>query len=203
MIEGRLAQANGRLKISNVGVSIEVKGNRLYLRATLPPKPDSGKEKPFQQRLTRGYHANPAGLKLQGGFIQEKNCLDSLFFRWCSSKTVSIWTKQSGFWIFLLVYETTLPCWFETGKQEARKLGVLLDCREFSWKPYLTASAVNSTLDHSQLVPNHSPWINIRANRKSPLKRTEPEFQPRSMGFERWARNFRSGRLLPEVQDLS
>ncbi len=63
MIEGRLAQANGRLKISNVGVSIEVKGSPLYLRATLPPKPDSGKET-FQQRLTLGYHANPAGLKL-------------------------------------------------------------------------------------------------------------------------------------------
>jgi hypothetical protein len=64
MIEGRLAQANGRLKASNVGVSIEVKGNRLYLRSTFPPKPDSDREKSSQQRLTLGYHANPAGLKL-------------------------------------------------------------------------------------------------------------------------------------------
>ncbi len=92
MIEGRLAQANGRLKASNVGVSIEIKGNRLYLRSTFPPKPGSDREKPSQQRLTLGYHSNPAGLKL--------------------------------------------------AEQEARKVGALLDCREFSWQPYLTASII-------------------------------------------------------------
>ncbi|PSB18419.1 integrase [Phormidesmis priestleyi ULC007] len=92
MMNGRLAQANGRLKASNVGVSIEAMGNRLYLRSTFPPKPDSGREKPSQQRLTLGYHANPAGLKL--------------------------------------------------AEQEARKVGALLDCREFSWKPYLKLSAI-------------------------------------------------------------
>ena len=83
MIEGRLAQANGRLKASNVGVSIETRGNRLHLRATFPPKPDSDKEKSSQQRLMLGFHANPAGLKL--------------------------------------------------AEQEARKVGALLDCRQFSW----------------------------------------------------------------------
>ncbi len=35
-MEGRISQANGRLKAARVGVSIEAKGNRLYLRATFP-----------------------------------------------------------------------------------------------------------------------------------------------------------------------
>lgn len=64
MIEGRLKQANGRLKAARIGVSIEVKGNRLYLRSTFPPRPNSQKEQSYQQRLALGYHANPAGLKL-------------------------------------------------------------------------------------------------------------------------------------------
>ena len=63
MIEGRLARDNGRLKVSNVGVRIEARGNRLHLGAKFPSKPDSDKEKPSQPGLL-GYHANPAGLKL-------------------------------------------------------------------------------------------------------------------------------------------
>lgn len=51
MFEGRLAQANGRLSVANVGASIGVKGNRLYLRSTFPPRPSSSKEQPYQQRL--------------------------------------------------------------------------------------------------------------------------------------------------------
>lgn len=64
MFEGKLAQANGRLKSAKTGVTIEARGNRLCLRAVLPPKPGSSVLKPSQQRLTLGYHANPAGLKL-------------------------------------------------------------------------------------------------------------------------------------------
>jgi len=64
MIEGKLSQANGRLRAANVGVTIRQKGNHLYLRATLPPRPGSDRVQPFQQRIALGYHANPAGLKL-------------------------------------------------------------------------------------------------------------------------------------------
>lgn len=63
MIEGKISQANGRLKAARIGVTIGVKGNRLYLRATFPPRPGSTKERPFQQRLFPGFHANPAGVK--------------------------------------------------------------------------------------------------------------------------------------------
>ncbi|NJO50228.1 MAG: site-specific integrase [Leptolyngbyaceae cyanobacterium RM2_2_4] len=86
-IAGRVAQANGRLKAANTGVTIEVKGNRFVLRATLPPKPGSKSQRPYQQRIFLSYHANPAGLKL--------------------------------------------------AEQEARKVGALLDCKQFDWQPYV------------------------------------------------------------------
>ncbi len=62
--EGRLKQANSRLRLGRCGVSIEVAGKRLCLRGTLPPRPGSSKAGPYQQRLFLGHHANPAGLKL-------------------------------------------------------------------------------------------------------------------------------------------
>lgn len=63
-IEGKIAQANGRLKNAKVGVTISKVGDRLYLRSTFPPKPGSEKEKPYQQRIATNLHANPLGLKL-------------------------------------------------------------------------------------------------------------------------------------------
>lgn len=63
-IDGRIAQANGRLKAAKVGAAIARVGDRLTIRATLPPKPDSDKDRPYQQRLFLGYHANPTGVKL-------------------------------------------------------------------------------------------------------------------------------------------
>jgi integrase len=63
-IDGKIAQANGRLKAANVGVTIERNHNRLYLRATFPPRPTSNRIAPHQQRLALGIHANPAGASL-------------------------------------------------------------------------------------------------------------------------------------------
>ncbi len=61
-IQGRVNQANGRLKSANIGVKIEKHGNRLFLRATLPPKPDSSKRQLHQQRIALGIYANPKGV---------------------------------------------------------------------------------------------------------------------------------------------
>jgi integrase len=63
-INGKIAQANGRLKASSIGITIELRGDRLWLRGTLPPKPDSHRQTPYQQRISLGYHANAQGLKL-------------------------------------------------------------------------------------------------------------------------------------------
>lgn len=54
---------NNRLKVGKIGVSVEQRGDRLYLVATLPPKPGSGKIRPYQQRIALGIRANPAGFK--------------------------------------------------------------------------------------------------------------------------------------------
>lgn len=86
-IDGRIAQANGRLKSAKVGIAIARQGDRLYLRGTFPPKPDSDKKIAYQQRLALGIHANPLGIK--------------------------------------------------NAEAEARKVGALIDCKEFSWHPYL------------------------------------------------------------------
>jgi integrase len=94
-IDGRIAQANGRLKSAKVGIAIVRQGDRLYLRGTFPPKPDSDKKAPYQQRLALGFHANPLGVK--------------------------------------------------NAEAEARKIGALLDCKEFEWLPYLKISAPSVT----------------------------------------------------------
>ncbi len=63
MIDGRLNQANGRLRSAKTGVAIEQINNRLYLVATPPPKPRSLKANSHQQRIALGIYANIAGVQ--------------------------------------------------------------------------------------------------------------------------------------------
>jgi integrase len=58
-----LKAANADLRRLRSGVAIRRRGDRLSLRATLPPKPDSGKAEPWQQDISLKIYANPAGLK--------------------------------------------------------------------------------------------------------------------------------------------
>jgi integrase len=67
---------NERLKAGKIGVKVEARGDRLSLRATLPPKPGTGKSKPHQQYIALGTYDNPAGLqraeaeaKIVGGLL--------------------------------------------------------------------------------------------------------------------------------------
>lgn len=61
--EERLKQVNVRLKSARIGVTVFFKGNRLYLRATLPPKPGIDRERPYQQDLSLGIYASDEGIK--------------------------------------------------------------------------------------------------------------------------------------------
>ncbi|MEH1790119.1 MAG: hypothetical protein V7L23_32280 [Nostoc sp.] len=63
MIEQRIKEANGRLKNNYCGLRIEQIGGRLYLRGTLPPKPLSGKNKPYRQRISAA-NSNQDGVKI-------------------------------------------------------------------------------------------------------------------------------------------
>lgn len=58
-----LEAVNGRLKASSAGLTVMKRGDRLYLRGTLPPKPGSTKSKPHQQEISLKIYANPAGLE--------------------------------------------------------------------------------------------------------------------------------------------
>jgi integrase len=54
---------NDRLRAANIGINVLLKGSRLYLQATFPPKPNSPKNFPHQQTLSLGIYANSAGIK--------------------------------------------------------------------------------------------------------------------------------------------
>ena len=58
-----LSLINARLKADRVGVSVQERGNRLALVATLPPRPGSTKDRPYQQRISLGIYASVAGLR--------------------------------------------------------------------------------------------------------------------------------------------
>ncbi|MCC5622698.1 integrase [Nostoc sp. CHAB 5715] len=67
---------NERLKLAKIGVRVHQRGDRLSLRATLPPKPGSNKTNAHQQHIALGIYANPAGLqraeaeaKIVGGLL--------------------------------------------------------------------------------------------------------------------------------------
>ncbi|AFY61269.1 site-specific integrase [Synechococcus sp. PCC 6312] len=58
----QLDQANARLKVARLGVQIEQRGQKLNLRGIFPPKPESHRLVPHQQRLSLGLPATPPGL---------------------------------------------------------------------------------------------------------------------------------------------
>ncbi|MCU0550619.1 MAG: site-specific integrase [Leptolyngbya sp. Prado105] len=62
-LDARIVQTNQRLKAAQFGLQIERRGVKLALRGTLPPRPGSSKLRPYQQRLSLGIPATPAGLK--------------------------------------------------------------------------------------------------------------------------------------------
>jgi hypothetical protein len=51
------------LKAAKLGIRVAQRGDRLSLRATFPPRPDSNKAKPYQQYLPLEVYANPSGFK--------------------------------------------------------------------------------------------------------------------------------------------
>lgn len=84
----KIQQTNQRLKDALVRVRIEQIGKKLYLQATLPPKPHVQEVGNFQQRISLNLSATPAGIAI--------------------------------------------------AEKEARKVGALLECKQFDWNPYLT-----------------------------------------------------------------
>lgn len=62
-IDTRINQTNERLKVAQMGLQIERRGNKLSVRGILPPRPNSPRLNPHQQRISLGLPATPTGLK--------------------------------------------------------------------------------------------------------------------------------------------
>lgn len=95
-----LEKLNDRLKAAKIGVTVRCRGNRLYLRATLPPQPGETEWK--QRDIALGSYANPVGLKraeaeawkLSGQLaFKEFNWNDWLKPKKPASDTVSAWVE--------------------------------------------------------------------------------------------------------------
>lgn len=62
-LDSRLNTVNQRLRLAQMGVVIERRGHKLSLRGTFPPRPESDRLKPYQQRLSLNLPATLEGLK--------------------------------------------------------------------------------------------------------------------------------------------
>jgi integrase len=97
----RITKANDRLKAAKIGVAIELRSNRLCLRATLPPKPGKAGD-PHQQRISLGIFANFEGLKFAeseakvvGGLLaQGRFDWDSYLKIDCPLETITCWIEK-------------------------------------------------------------------------------------------------------------
>lgn len=103
--EQELKIVNQRLKDRKLGVTIRQRGNRLYVRAIFPPKPNSQKTDDYQQDIALGFKAQKAGLR-----SAEKKAADISFelagktFDWSNylirpiksnaDKTVAEWSAE-------------------------------------------------------------------------------------------------------------
>jgi len=62
-LDDQIAQVNHRIKVAQLGVQIERRGQKLSLRGTFPPRPGSIRLRSHQQRLSLGLPATVSGLK--------------------------------------------------------------------------------------------------------------------------------------------
>ncbi len=79
----RLAQANSRLKSDRARCSIERRGDRLILRGTFPPKPNSSRQDWHRQRIFLGVNCTPSGISFAESEARKISALlDQSMFDW-------------------------------------------------------------------------------------------------------------------------
>jgi len=123
-IDEKIDEANAKLKAANTRVSIERRGNKLWLRATLPPKPHIDKQQPYQQKVSLDLNATPAGL--QSAIIKAKSmgvALDSGKFSWDN------WIETPG-------EEQTISQWLEKFEDDHWQRTKRTDAAMTTWKDY-------------------------------------------------------------------
>lgn len=102
-LDQKLVLINKSFKAAKLGVAIRRRCNRYTVRATLPPRPGSGKTKSYQQDLSTGFRVHPAGLKAAeklakkiAGEIAGKTFSWSNYgvFPVCTQRTVGEWIRD-------------------------------------------------------------------------------------------------------------
>lgn len=84
-------RANIRLKGLGLAVTLELRGTKLYIRGTFPPKPNSKKKLPHRQRLSLGLTATNPGLKMaEREAIRIGEQLQSNTFSWITIEKYQI-----------------------------------------------------------------------------------------------------------------
>ncbi|MGI8933950.1 MAG: hypothetical protein ACR2FS_07735 [Phormidesmis sp.] len=61
--QAKVAAVNDRLKVAQLPVALKVRGRRVSLVATLPPKPHSAKVRPYQQAIALGVPDSSLGIQ--------------------------------------------------------------------------------------------------------------------------------------------
>lgn len=111
---------NARLKVAKVGVSVLRRGDRLYLQATLPPKPRSHKTRPYQQQISLGIYANSDGLaQAEARALELGSLIARETFTWdtytalreanSTDNTCGVWVEQYKKHLFETVIEKDDP----------------------------------------------------------------------------------------------
>lgn len=144
-IDGRIAQANGRLRAAKARVSIERRGGMLWLRGTLPPKPGSSHGKAYRQKHSLGVKANPAGVqyaerqaRLMGAQLQAK---EFDWARWMPDEAESEPGGTEGEWLERFEEEFRHTVEPVTWKTDYRNAFVKLDAGQL-----LTVELLKETL---------------------------------------------------------
>jgi hypothetical protein len=108
-VDAAIKAANAVMKRDCYGVTIRRRGDRLYLRSTLPPKPDSKRQDAHQQEISLKVYANAAGLRFAKNESKRLSAdLGGKMFDWknwgwvakLESRTVGDWLQAYEAWYF-------------------------------------------------------------------------------------------------------
>jgi integrase len=151
-----ITKANERLKAAKIGVAIELRNDRLCLRATLPPKPGEA-DGPHQQRISLGIFANFEGLKFAeseakviGGLLAQGRFDWERYLRidQSSAETIAFWIERLKDQYFSERQET--PTTLETWNHEYFRPLSLLPKNNFLTEKCLKDTLIERTEPNSR-----------------------------------------------------
>lgn len=100
--KAELNKLNAQLKAADAGCSVKLIGKRLYLAATLPPKPGTAYVKPRNQRIALKIYANAAGFKrakAEALKLSSELALDAFSWENWLDDSIAAQGRTTGEWI--------------------------------------------------------------------------------------------------------